>query len=69
LFDEELQIEPGDSVIVIGKDGKIRKLVMPEFRNQMEHNAGTEKVLEVLQLFDPDAKIETFSLEERKKLN
>lgn len=69
VLDDRLEIVPGDSVIVIGEDGKIKKLIMPEMRENIPHTEGTEKVLEILQLFDPKASIETFENIDKGKLH
>lgn len=68
-LDDELEIQPGDSVLVIGEDGKLKKLIMPEFRDQLTKTAGTEKVIEILKLFDPDAELKTFEQVDKNKLN
>ena len=68
-LDDELVIEPGDSVLVIDNNGKLKKLIMPEFRDQLVQTAGTEKVAEILKLFDPDAELETFERIEKERLN
>ena len=68
-LDDKLEINPGDSVLVIGEDGKLKKLIMPEFRQELTRTAGTEKVLEILQIFDPNASLDTFEQIDKKKLN
>lgn len=68
-IDDTLDIQAGDSVLVIGDDGKLKKLIMPEFRDQLVQTAGTEKVAEILKLFDPDAELETFERIEKSRLN
>ena len=68
-IDDTLDITAGDSVLVIGEDGKLKKLIMPEFRENLTQTAGTEKVLEILKIFDPDAELETFEQIDKNKLN
>lgn len=64
-----LEITPGDSVLVIGKDGNIKKLVVPDMNRNMPHTLGTERLLEILKLFDPNANFEMFENIEKRKLN
>ena len=68
-IDDTLDITPGDSVLVIGEDGKLKKLIMPEFRENLTQSAGTEKVMEILKIFDPEAELETFEQIDKNKLN
>ena len=68
-IDDTLDITAGDSVLVIGEDGKLKKLIMPEFRKNLTQSAGTEKVMEILKIFDPDAELETFEQIDKNKLN
>ena len=68
-IDDTLDITAGDSVLVIGEDGKLKKLIMPEFRNDFTKTAGTEKVIEILKIFDPDAELQTFEQIDKNKLN
>ena len=56
--DDTLEIEAGDSVIVIKSDGTIGKVIMPEVKNELDKTEGYLKVIEVLGLFNPDASIE-----------
>jgi hypothetical protein len=64
-----LDITAGDSVLVIGEDGKLKKLIMPEFQENLTQTAGTEKVMEILKIFDPEAELETFEQIDKNKLN
>jgi hypothetical protein len=57
-IDDTLEIQPGDSVIVIKSDGTIGKVIMPEVKNELDKTEGYLKVIEVLGLFNPDANIE-----------
>jgi len=59
----------GDSLIVISKEGKIRKLILPEIKDGLEKNKGTEKMIEILELFDKDASLKVFEHFDRRKLN
>ena len=66
---DSLEITAGDSVLVIGKDGNIKKLVMPDMNKNTPHTPGTERVLEILKIFDPTANLEIFENVEKKKFN
>ena len=68
-IDDTLDITAGDSVLVIGEDGKLKKLIMPEFRENLTQSAGTEKVMEILKIIDPEAELETFEQIDKNKLN
>ena len=68
-IDDTLDITAGDSVLVIGEDGKLKKLIMPEFRENLTQSAGTEKVMKILKIFDPEAELETFEQIDKNKLN
>ena len=57
-IDDTLEIQPGDSVIVIRSDGTIGKVIMPEVKNELDKTEGYLKVIEVLALFNPDASVE-----------
>jgi hypothetical protein len=57
-IEDTLDIEAGDSVIVIRSDGTIGKVIMPEVRNELDKTPGYEKVIEVLELFNPEASVE-----------
>jgi hypothetical protein len=66
---EELEITPGDSVLVIGSNGDFKKLIIPELNKNTPHTEGTEKVFKILKMFNPSANIETFENVDRRKLN
>jgi hypothetical protein len=68
-LDDSLEINPGDSVLVIDENGKLKKLIMPEFRKNIPATAGTEKVLEILKIFDPNAELETFESVDKRTIN
>ena len=68
-MDDTLEITAGDSVLVIGEDGKIKKLIMPEFREDLTQSEGTKKVMEILKMFDPNAELQTFEQIDKSKLN
>jgi hypothetical protein len=57
-IDDTLEIQPGDSVIVIRSDGTIGKVIMPEVKNELDKTEGYLKVIEVLELFNPNASVE-----------
>ena len=63
------EIAPGDSVIVIGDDGKLKKLVVSGISHKDPHTEGTKKLLEVLQIFDTKASVETFENADKRKMN
>lgn len=67
-IDDTLEIEAGDSVIVIKSDGTIGKVIMPEVRNELDKTEGYLKVIEVLELFNPKASVEIIK-KTKKKLN
>lgn len=68
-IDDTLEIQPGDSVLVIGEDGTLKKLIMPEIKKDVPHTPGTEKVLEIIKIFDPNAELKTFENVDKKTLN
>ena len=57
-IDDTLEIQPGDSVIVIRSNGTIGKVIMPEVKNELDKTEGYLKVIEVLSLFNSDASVE-----------
>ena len=67
-IDDTLEIEAGDSVIVIKSDGTIGKVIMPEVKNELDKTEGYLKVIEVLELFNPKASVELIK-KTKKKLN
>jgi hypothetical protein len=67
-MEDTLDIEAGDSVIVIRADGTIGKVIMPEVRNELDKTPGYERVIEVLELFNPEASIELIQ-KTKTKLN
>ena len=67
-IEDTLDIEAGDSVIVIRADGTIGKVIMPEVRNELDKTPGYERVIEVLELFNPEASIELIQ-KTKKRLN
>jgi len=67
-MEDTLEIQAGDSVIVIRSDGTIGKVIMPEVNNELDKTPGYEKVIEVLELFNPQASIELIQ-KTKTKLN
>ena len=67
-MEDTLDIEAGDSVIVIRADGTIGKVIMPEVRNELDKTPGYERVIEVLELFNPEASVELIQ-KTKTKLN
>lgn len=68
IVDDTLEIEAGDSVIVIKSDGTIGKVIMPEVRNELDKTEGYLKVIEVLELFNPESSVELIK-KTKTKLN
>ena len=68
MIEDTLDIEAGDSVIVIRADGTIGKVIMPEVRNELDKTPGYEKVIEILELFNPEASVELIQ-KTKTKLN
>ena len=67
-IDDHLDMEVGDSVVVIKKDGSIGKVILPEMNNKMQQTQGYKKMLEVLDLLKPGSK-KDFIEHNRKKLH
>ncbi len=67
-IDDHLDMEVGDSVIVIKKDGSIGKVILPEMTNETQHTAGYRKMLQVLEILKPGTK-EDFIKHNKKKLH
>ena len=67
-IEDTLEIHPGDSVIVIRADGTIGKVIMPEVKSALDKTLGYEKVIEILELFNPQASIELIQ-KTKTKLN
>ena len=67
-IDDTLEIQPGDSVIVIRSDGTLGKVIMPEVRNELDKTEGYLKVIEILELFNPNASVELIK-KTKTKLN
>ena len=67
-IDDTLEIQPGDSVIVIKANGTIGKVIMPEVKNELDKTEGYLKVIEVLELFNPKASVELIK-KTKTKLN
>jgi len=67
-IDDHLDMEVGDSVIVIKKDGSIGKVILPEMTNETQHTAGYRKMLQVLEILKPGTK-EDFLKHNKKKLH
>ena len=51
----ELNLEIGDIVIVIKKDGNIKNVVMPEMNLEMQNTISYQKLLKVLDVLKPGA--------------
>ena len=67
-IDDHVDMEVGDSVIVIKKDGSIGKVILPEMTNETQHTAGYRKMLQVLEILKPGTK-EDFLKHNKKKLH
>ena len=53
--DDHLDIEVGDSVIVIKADGSLGKVILPEMNRDTQQTEGYKKMLKVLDLLKPGA--------------
>ena len=67
-IDDHLDMEVGDSVVVIKKDGTVGKVILPEMNNEIQHTAGYKKMLQVLEILKPGSK-EDIIKHNRKKLH
>ena len=67
-IDDTLEIQPGDSVIVIKANGTLGKVIMPEVRNELDKTEGYLKVIEILEMFNPNASVELIK-KTKTKLN
>ena len=55
-IDDHLDIEVGDSVIVIKRDGSIGKVILPEMSNEQQLTKGYKQMLKVLDVLKPGTK-------------
>ncbi|MAI85509.1 MAG: hypothetical protein CMM91_11390 [Rickettsiales bacterium] len=62
----ELNLEIGDIVIVIKKDGSIKNVVMPEMNLEMQNSVSYQKLLKVLDVLKPGASKEFKNHNKRK---
>ena len=67
--DEGLTLYPGDSVLVIGEDGNLKKVIMPSINPAKTITPGEEKLLTILKMFDSSASLEAFHDVKGRKLN
>ena len=67
-IDDHLDMEVGDSVIVIKKDGSIGKVILPEMSNETQHTEGYKQMLKVLDVLKPGTRQE-FINHNKKKLH
>jgi len=68
VIDDHLDMEIGDSVVVIKEDGTIGKVILPEMSPDQQQTKGYKKMLEVLDLLKPGTKAD-FIKHNRKKLH
>jgi len=54
-IDDHLDIEVGDSIIVIKADGSLGKVILPEMNRDTQQTEGYKKMLKVLDLLKPGA--------------
>ena len=54
-IDDHLDIEVGDSVIVIKSNGSLGKVILPEMNRDTQQTEGYKKMLKVLDLLKPGA--------------
>ena len=66
--DDHLDIEVGDSVIVIKADGSLGKVILPEMTKQTQQTEGYKKMLKVLDILKPGAE-ESFNKHNKNKLH
>ena len=66
--DDHLDIEVGDSVIVIKADGSLGKVILPEMSRETQQTEGYKKMLKVLDLLKPGAE-KNFKDYNRSKLH
>ncbi len=55
-IDDHLDIEIGDSVVVIKKDGSIGKVILPEMNAEQQASKGYKQMLKVLDMLKPGTK-------------
>jgi bifunctional DNA-binding transcriptional regulator/antitoxin component of YhaV-PrlF toxin-antitoxin module len=55
--DDHLNIEPGDSVVVIKADGTVGKVILPEMSRETQQTRGYKKMLKVLDMLKPGSKL------------
>ena len=67
-IDDHLDIEVGDSVVVIKADGSLGKVILPEMNRDTQQTEGYKKMLKVLDLLKPGAE-EKFNEYNRSKLH
>jgi hypothetical protein len=67
-IDDHLDIEVGDSVIVIKADGSLGKVILPEMTRETQHTEGYKKMLKVLDVLKPGAE-ESFKKHNKNKLH
>ena len=67
-IDDHLDMEVGDSVIVIKQDGSIGKVILPEMSNETQHTEGYKQMLKVLDVLKPGTRQE-FINHNKKKLH
>ena len=57
-IDDHLDIEVGDSVVVIKADGSVGKVILPEMNRRTQQTEGYKKMLKVLDILKPGAEDE-----------
>ena len=67
-IDDHLDMEVGDSVIVIKQDGSIGKVILPEMSQETQHTKGYKQMLKVLDVLKPGTRQE-FINHNKKKLH
>ena len=64
-----IEIELGDSLLVVGSNGKLKQLILPEYKDNIEESKGTKKVTEILELFEPNAGLKVYEQMNKRKMN
>ena len=64
-----IEIELGDSLLVVESNGTVKKLILPEYKDNIEESKGTKKVTEILELFEPNAGLKVFEQMNKRKMN
>ena len=64
---DELDFVDGDSCVIIGKNGEIRKIIVPKMDTAMINSAGYRALLDVIDLLQPGSREEFIKRNEKDK--